>query len=89
MKRTGKHEIFRTNPIIRIDDYRIYGDIELLPTKEDFRREVMNAFMFNFDVSKVEVWYCGLRMNEGERLWMFTKEKRRGTFPVWRIEHAV
>lgn len=85
MKRKGKHKAFETKSIC-MDGYGwIFGDIEQLPTREDFRRAIINEFLFDIDIQEVDIWYCGLRMAEGEHLWIFSKEKGRGMFPVWGI----
>ena len=89
MRRRGKHKAFEDDPILMADDGCIYGDIEQLPTRESFREKIIDSFLFDIDIEKAEVWYCGLRMEEGEHLWRFTKEKRNGMFPVWRIEYEL
>lgn len=89
MRRKSKHRVFESDPIFMDSDGCIYGDIEQLRTRESFRKKVIESFLFDIDTEKVDIWYCGLRMVEGERLWTFSKEKRNGMFPVWRIEYAV
>lgn len=89
MRRKGKHKVFESDPIFMSSDGCIYGDIEQLPTIDDFRDRVIASFLFDINTEHVEVWYCGLRMAEGKHLWVFDKKKRNGMFPVWRLRNEI